>query len=342
MLLRFLTDIKAGRGPVQAPVYSHLVYDVVPGETIEVERPDILIVEGLNVLQPNTTPEGRQARAVRFGLFSISRFISMRRKMCWKAGMCSRFMRLRETAFRDPKSYFNRYSKVSDEEAKATALSLWRDINLVNLHENILPTRLRASLILCKNADHQIETVAPAETLNNLGGVGGPLRACPARVRDRAVQRFSIERLHHERIHAGGKARFAVFRRGIRRERDDRYAARALERADAAPSLPSPVHAGKMQIHQHEIERRADRMGARDRLHGGDAVADHGRDVAELAEHRLRQQRVDVVVFRDQDRECALARKRAFGVLKDDRDRLDFGPPRAAPRAKPARSGFTR
>ncbi len=159
LLLRFLTDIKAGRGPVQAPVYNHLVYDVLPGEAIEVERPDILIVEGLNVLPPNTTPKGDKPVPFVSDFFDFSIYIDAAEDVL-ESWYVRRFMRLRETAFRDPKSYFNRYSKVSDEEAKETALALWRNINLVNLHENILPTRLRASLILGKNADHQIETVA--------------------------------------------------------------------------------------------------------------------------------------------------------------------------------------
>jgi len=157
LLLHFLTDIKAGGGPVRAPVYSHLTYDVVPGEAIEVERPDILIVEGLNVLQPNRFPKDGKPYVSDFFDFSI--YIDAAEDVL-EQWYVQRFFRLRETAFRDPKSYFNRYSKVSDEEAKEIALSLWRNINLINLHENILPTKLRASLILGKNPDHQIETVA--------------------------------------------------------------------------------------------------------------------------------------------------------------------------------------
>jgi type I pantothenate kinase len=157
LLLHFLTDIKAGGGPVRAPVYSHLTYDVVPGEAIEVERPDILIVEGLNVLQPNRFPKDGKPYVSDFFDFSI--YIDAAEDVLEK-WYVQRFFRLRETAFRDPKSYFNRYSKVSDDEAKEIALSLWRNINLINLHENILPTKLRASLILGKNPDHRIETVA--------------------------------------------------------------------------------------------------------------------------------------------------------------------------------------
>jgi type I pantothenate kinase len=157
LLLHFLTDIKAGRGPVRAPVYSHLTYDVVPDAAIEVERPDILIVEGLNVLQPNRFPKDGKPYVSDFFDFSI--YIDAAEDVL-EQWYVQRFFRLRETAFRDPKSYFNRYSKVNDEEAKETALSLWRNINLINLHENILPTKLRASLILGKNAEHEIQTVA--------------------------------------------------------------------------------------------------------------------------------------------------------------------------------------
>jgi type I pantothenate kinase len=129
----------------------------VPGETIEVERPDILIVEGLNVLQPNRTPKEGKPYVSDFFDFSI--YIDAAEDVL-EGWYVKRFMRLRETAFRDPRSYFNRYSKISDEDAREVALSLWRNINLANLRENILPTRLRASLILGKNAEHEIETVA--------------------------------------------------------------------------------------------------------------------------------------------------------------------------------------
>jgi type I pantothenate kinase len=159
-LLRFLTDIKAGARPVRAPVYSHLVYDVIPGETVEVDRPDILIVEGLNVLQPNRAEkEGKGGTTFVSDFFDFSVYIDAGEEVL-ERWYVERFMRLRETAFRDPKSYFHRYAAVNEKEALDTALSLWTRINLVNLRENILPTRLRASLILRKGADHQIETVA--------------------------------------------------------------------------------------------------------------------------------------------------------------------------------------
>lgn len=158
-LLRFLSDIKAGRHPVQAPVYSHLVYDVMPYHRIEIDRPDILIVEGLNVLQTGRLP--RDGKAIPFvsDFFDFSIYLDAEEDvlMQWYV---ERFLALRETAFRDPKSYFHRYSRLSDAEASATATSIWTRINLVNLHENILPTRQRADLILEKQKNHTVQQVA--------------------------------------------------------------------------------------------------------------------------------------------------------------------------------------
>jgi type I pantothenate kinase len=158
-LLRFLTGVKAGQRPVAAPVYSHHVYDVVPGGRVEIERPDILIVEGLNVLQAGRPPKDGKAVPFVSDFFDFSVYIDAEETVL-ENWYVERFMRLRDTAFRDPQSYFHRYSKVDDKEAVETALSIWRRINLVNLHENILPTRQRASLILSKGADHEIERVA--------------------------------------------------------------------------------------------------------------------------------------------------------------------------------------
>jgi type I pantothenate kinase len=158
-LLRFLYDIKAGRRPVQAPVYSHLIYDVVPHQFIEIERPDILIVEGLNVLQTSRLP--RDGKAIPFvsDFFNFSVYLDADEDvlMQWYV---DRFLALRETAFRDPKSYFHRYAQLSDGDAVATATSIWKQINLVNLHENILPTRQRADLILTKQKNHTVQQVA--------------------------------------------------------------------------------------------------------------------------------------------------------------------------------------
>jgi type I pantothenate kinase len=158
-LLGFLSDIKAGRRPVRAPVYSHLTYDVIPNEGIEIDRPDILIVEGVNVLQTGRLPSDGKAVPFVSDFFDFSVYIDADEPIL-RQWYVKRFLALRHTAFSDPRSYFNRYAKLSDEEATERALSLWNEINLVNLKENILPTRPRATLILKKGSDHVIETVS--------------------------------------------------------------------------------------------------------------------------------------------------------------------------------------
>ncbi|MFZ4787689.1 MAG: type I pantothenate kinase [Beijerinckiaceae bacterium] len=158
-LVRFLSDIKAGKSHAEAPVYSHLVYDVVPNETISVDRPDILIVEGLNVLLPGRSGKGDAGIPVVSDFFDFSIYLHAEEEQL-ERWYIERFMRLRQTAFRDPRSYFKKYAELTDEEAEATAHSIWSRINLPNLHENILPTRPRAGLILTKGASHRIEQVA--------------------------------------------------------------------------------------------------------------------------------------------------------------------------------------
>lgn len=154
-LLRFITEVKAGRPEVTTPVYSHLVYDIVDGRSLVVHRPDILIVEGLNVLQP--------AHADRAGgpALTVSDFIDF--SVYVDAGTddirrwyVERFQRLRETAFRDPQSYFRRYAALDEVEAVAHAEGIWAEINGPNLEQNILPTRGRASLVLRKGGDHAV------------------------------------------------------------------------------------------------------------------------------------------------------------------------------------------
>jgi type I pantothenate kinase len=158
-LLRFLSDIKAGRRPVRAPIYSHLVYDVMPNQWIEIDRPDILIVEGLNVLQTGLPPKDGKAIPYVSDFFDFSIYLDAAEDVLlnWYV---DRFLTLRGTAFRDPKSYFHRYANLSDQEAIETATSIWTRINLVNLHANILPTRQRAHLILRKGESHLVEEVA--------------------------------------------------------------------------------------------------------------------------------------------------------------------------------------
>jgi type I pantothenate kinase len=158
-LLRFLSGIKAGRRPMRAPIYSHIVYDVVPNEWVEIDRPDILIVEGLNVLQAGRLPKDGKAVPFVSDFFDFSVYIDAAEDVL-ERWYVERFLALRLTAFRDPMSYFHRYSRLSDSEAVSTAKSIWDRINLVNLRENILPTRQRADLILTKNEGHLIDEVA--------------------------------------------------------------------------------------------------------------------------------------------------------------------------------------
>jgi type I pantothenate kinase len=158
-LLRFLSDLKAGRRPARAPVYSHLTYDVTPNHWIEIDRPDILIVEGLNVLQTGRLPTDGKAIPFVSDFFDFSVYLDATEDVL-QGWYVERFLALRETAFRDPKSYFHRYSRLSDTEAARMATSIWTRINLVNLHANILPTRQRADLILKKGVSHRVEEVA--------------------------------------------------------------------------------------------------------------------------------------------------------------------------------------
>ena len=158
-LLQFLHDIKSGKKRVAAPIYSHLVYDRVPGEERVVESPDILIVEGLNVLQPARLPRDGTAIPFVSDFFDFSIYLDGH-EIDLHRWYVTRFMKLRKTAFRDPRSYFRKYAEVPEEEALEIADRLWSTINLPNLRENILPTRQRASLILAKGASHRIESVA--------------------------------------------------------------------------------------------------------------------------------------------------------------------------------------
>lgn len=158
-LLNFLSDIKSGRRHVRAPVYSHLTYDVVPNEWIEIDQPDILIFEGVNVLQTGPLPRDGKAVPVVSDFFDFSVYMDADEPVLRK-WYVKRFLSLRDTAFHDPRSYFHRYALLSDEEATATATAIWERTNLANLEDNILPTRPRATLILKKGADHAVESVA--------------------------------------------------------------------------------------------------------------------------------------------------------------------------------------
>lgn len=154
-LLRFVTEVKSGVDEVLAPVYSHIAYDVVPEEHVVVRRPDILIIEGLNVLQPaRPRADGRPRLAVSdFFDFSIYVDAAIGHLARWYV---ERFLALRETAFADPASYFHRFAALTDDDARETALRIWRDVNEPNLVENILPTRGRATLVLQKGEEHAV------------------------------------------------------------------------------------------------------------------------------------------------------------------------------------------
>jgi type I pantothenate kinase len=157
-LLRFVIDIKSGKDLVTAPVYSHLEYDVMPDRHLEIKQPDIVLIEGLNVLQPaRLTARGAVGLAVRdFFDFTVYVDASTPDIRQWYT---DRFLRLRETAFRDPASYFRRYAHLSESEAIDEAQHIWDTINGPNLDTNIKPTRSRATLVLRKDADHSVRYV---------------------------------------------------------------------------------------------------------------------------------------------------------------------------------------
>lgn len=158
VLLKFLSDVKAGKRNVEAPVYSHLTYDIEPGKHITVDQPDVLIVEGLNVLQTGRPPRDGKAIPYVSDYFDFSIFIDADENDL-RTWYVNRFFSFRETAFADPKSYFHRYSNLTDVETRETATRIWETVNRVNLRENVLPTRQRADLILRKSADHLVSTV---------------------------------------------------------------------------------------------------------------------------------------------------------------------------------------
>ena len=157
-ILRFLSAIKAGEGKVTAPLYSHLTYDVREGEYLTIDRPDILIFEGINVLQVRDLPEDGRTVPFVSDFFDFSIYIDADDALI-HAWYVDRFMRLRETAFRDPHSFFHRYSQLSEDAARAIAEGLWANINLKNLRENIVPTRPRADLVLRKGSNHLVQSV---------------------------------------------------------------------------------------------------------------------------------------------------------------------------------------
>ena len=157
-LVQFMADVKSGAAEVSAPVYSHLAYDIVPGERQVVRRPDIVIVEGLNVLQTGSGRAGQPMPSFVSDFFDFSIYVDADDEDI-EQWYVERFLKLRDTVFRDPSSYFHRYAALSPEEAAATARGIWASINAVNLRENVRPTRERAHLILAKGRDHAVRRI---------------------------------------------------------------------------------------------------------------------------------------------------------------------------------------
>lgn len=154
-LIHFLADVKSGKTEVEAPIYSHLTYDIIPDKFNVIDKPDILILEGLNVLQTGNNKTD-QTFVSDFVDFSI--YVDAEEKLL-KEWYIKRFLKFRESAFNDPNSYFKHYASLSKEEAIATASKIWDEINGLNLNQNILPTRERANLILKKGHNHQVELI---------------------------------------------------------------------------------------------------------------------------------------------------------------------------------------
>ncbi|WP_291796412.1 type I pantothenate kinase [Brevibacterium sp.] len=157
-LLRFMAQVKSGAPEVRAPVYSHHTYDIVPGASVTVRRPDILIVEGLNVLQPpRPRADGKVGVSVS-DYFDFSIYVDAAAADI-RSWYVKRFLRLKHGAFTDPDSFFHRYSELSDDEARDLALEIWDSINSPNLRENVQPSRGRADLLLRKSANHSVSRI---------------------------------------------------------------------------------------------------------------------------------------------------------------------------------------
>lgn len=152
-LMQFISSVKSGQPALKAPVYSHLAYDILSDEEQLIDQPDILILEGINVLQVNT-----EAPVFISDFFDFSIYIDAEEQDI-RSWYIERYQLLRDTAFQDPRSYFHKFASLSEEEAVQNASEIWRTINLKNLMENILPTKARAKLILKKGPDHQIQQV---------------------------------------------------------------------------------------------------------------------------------------------------------------------------------------
>ena len=157
-LLRFLADVKSGRGEVSAPVYSHQSYDIVPGARQVVDRPDVLVLEGLNVLQAGQRADGTVPEVFLSDFFDFSVYVDAAEADI-QQWYVDRFLTLRRTAFQDTSAYFHRFADLTDDEARETAQAIWAAVNGPNLRANIVPTRSRARLVLQKSADHSVRRV---------------------------------------------------------------------------------------------------------------------------------------------------------------------------------------
>ncbi|MFH8136489.1 type I pantothenate kinase [Pantoea osteomyelitidis] len=157
-LVKFVSDLKSGAKQVTAPVYSHLSYDVIPDGDKVVQQPDILILEGLNVLQSGMDYPHDPHRVFVSDFVDFSIYVDAPEDLL-QSWYINRFLKFRQGAFSDPDSYFHNYAKLSEQEAVQIAASLWKEINWLNLQKNILPTRERASLIMTKSANHEVERV---------------------------------------------------------------------------------------------------------------------------------------------------------------------------------------
>jgi type I pantothenate kinase len=157
-LIRFLSEVKAGRAELAVPIYSHLTYDILPGSFQTIRQPDVLIVEGLNILHAGDQSARQSPRLFASDFFDFTIYVDAEVGDI-RQWYVERFFALRKTAFPDPRSYFHRYADLTDEEAETVATRIWREINEPNLLENILPTRDRAHLILDKGPDHSVQHV---------------------------------------------------------------------------------------------------------------------------------------------------------------------------------------
>ena len=157
-LMQFVSDVKAGRRNIRIPVYSHHIYDIVPEEYAVIDQPDIIIIEGLNVLQTGMDASGRRPRVFISDYFDFTIYVHAETQVIHQ-WFVDRFVTFRERALHDSTSFFSIFANLTEEEARAHASRIWIEINEVNLNENILPTRERAKLILNKGADHSVQSV---------------------------------------------------------------------------------------------------------------------------------------------------------------------------------------